>query len=629
MGKENIHENADEVSLQTENDLVKKIMRRCEGNWRSDVVGNPKIAGSDWSPWAHAAAMETLLEIRDVLDRDGTERVDPHWQRYAFARLLRLSHRLDIRHAQIERYKWEGGRGVLDLLKKLAADETVLAQRLLELLKRLPEAVDGEYPDEVGKHTLSHLEGSYCLSVPFTDTGSGLAIPEGTRITKPFFAFLCRTYENLCAVRELLDGNGEEIRSVIGSFVKSTVKGVTEQKLEAQQQNPKGNQLDLHDELAAIRYLNMFSEDHSMAELLARVSLALRNDKLAMKVMPKLAATGDENAIAYLQGKGKSEVLDALSLMPKKSDNELWASRDALKASNCQYGWDDEEIYRQRAVLSSDAEEKSRNLQRASVARLLRHLVNEDLRYGQVQPLSGIRLSSLQTAATEDGPQRESASVMTLGEAYAPLKFVLDYHRNIFIKTLNERYKGRHFSIFGRLKGVDSLLLKQLKEEQPVSAGIVDLIGCTLLTDDRQEVLEVIADIRSLMDEGRFIKELRFWPDPKPLTGRLSIDLTGYLRGSDVMVQLQCRTKEIEHREAGKLANHEAYKVFWGIRLLDQVNRDPEKYLDLLYRAIHNLHMAARLCTPRPNPDRSAVIVSRYSKNYDDSVKTQIEGVPQ
>jgi (p)ppGpp synthase/HD superfamily hydrolase len=93
------------------------------------------------------------------------------------------------------------------------------------------------------------------------------------------------------------------------------------------------------------------------------------------------------------------------------------------------------------------------------------------------------------------------------------------------------------------------------------------------------------------------------------------MDITGVPKGFQSRIQVQIRTKGLDAQNAGRLANHEAYKVFSGNDLLSKIEADPNKYLDQLYQIVHNLRCAYGLLQ-QENTHTPAAILENYGIDF-------------
>lgn len=281
-------------------------------------------------------------------------------------------------------------------------------------------------------------------------------------------------------------------------------------------------------------------------------------------------------------------------------------------------------------------------MKRASVAELMRKLVNGDLQFGEGNDVSSTRVglfngdldvNYIYMIFRQFGYDFKESAV-SVDEMFAPVKGILTAEAGRFglwLKDILEvEFGGKiKFETYGpRVKDLFSILQKMLKNKQPGEKDwtavleVTDLIGATVLVDTETEVPKIYHFIEFIMGTG-IIKRHNMW-DKMTSRGRKSMDITGRIPGFPVPVQVQCRTKEMEEQFNGRLAHHLSYKKFSGEKLRKQINENPNAYLDLLYQSLHNMRMAFEECGGMPKkgeqlqiPDAKKILEA-YSRHYDD-----------
>jgi uncharacterized protein YwgA len=286
-----------------------------------------------------------------------------------------------------------------------------------------------------------------------------------------------------------------------------------------------------------------------------------------------------------------------------------------------QYLWADFQEYRRRFFEASNVPAKLEVMRRASVAELLRKLVNKDLDYGESHEAGSTevglyseeldeRYIRIITRGLNSAFERTKEPLPVL---FRPLEDMLKEQMDQYELVLNEKYGKRFTLLEPRIKTPESTMLKMLKEGKTTVASITDLIGFTVLTDTEEEAEQVYAEIKATMAPDD-IKEALTW-EKQPSRGYKSMDITGVPEGFQTRIQVQCRTKGLDEKNSGQLSNHEAYKVFSGRELLGKIEENPGKYLDQLYQIVHNLRCAYGML--QQEPVRGAeVVLDHYGSNF-------------
>jgi len=281
-------------------------------------------------------------------------------------------------------------------------------------------------------------------------------------------------------------------------------------------------------------------------------------------------------------------------------------------------------------------------MKRASVAELMRKLVNGDLQFGEGNDVSSTRAGLF--SGNLDDPYiymifRQfgsdfKKSAVSVDEMFAPVKELLTEEAGRFRLWLEDLLKDKfggkiQYETYGpRVKDLFSILQKMLKMKKPgekdwtAVLDVTDLIGVTVLTDTEAEVDKIYAEIEKIMGTG-IIKGHDMW-EKETSRGRKSKDITGMIPGFPVKLQVQCRTKKMEELYNGRLSHHLSYKKFSGEKLRKDINENPNAYLDLLYQALHNMRMAFEECGGVPKegeqlqiPDAKKILQA-YSKNHEE-----------
>ncbi len=281
-------------------------------------------------------------------------------------------------------------------------------------------------------------------------------------------------------------------------------------------------------------------------------------------------------------------------------------------------------------------------MKRASVAELMRKLVNGDLQFGEGNNVNSTRaglfsgdldVNYIRMIFRQFGSDFKKSAV-SVDEMFAPVKVLLTEEAGRFRLWLEDLLKDKfggkiQYETYGpRVKDLFSILQKMLKNKKPgekdwtAVLDVTDLIGATVLTDTEAEVDEIYAELEKLMIPGT-IKGHDMW-EKETSRGRKSKDITGMIPGFPVKVQVQCRTKKMEELYNGRLSHHLSYKKFSGEKLQKNINENPNAYLDLLYQALHNMRMAFEECGGMSKKGEQAMvpdakkILEAYSKNYAD-----------
>ncbi|MBU1017786.1 hypothetical protein KKA33_02030 [Patescibacteria group bacterium] len=168
------------------------------------------------------------------------------------------------------------------------------------------------------------------------------------------------------------------------------------------------------------------------------------------------------------------------------------------------------------------------------------------------------------------------------------------------LEPCHQRYKDylakiapEHAIIQSRIKNIYSIILKLLKEDHASIPEVTDLLAFRALTDTEEEVRELYEKVRLGMRKDKPMKE---WItiDKPTKTNYRSMDITGYVQGDDVQLQVQIRPKAIEAEISAGLAHHGHYKRESGWELERKINKNPIKYMTLLYEIIGRLWHAYR-----------------------------------
>lgn len=399
--------------------------------------------------------------------------------------------------------------------------------------------------------------------------------------------------------------------------------------------------LDLNEEISFLEYLRRTFIFEDVDAVLGRAMEVLHYQGKVDEVREDPSKEGFGEYLEHLAGRGKyQKLLDYRAQYPntrlynRQGDYIIEARRkkacfidfdeNGMPFSNDvspQYEWANFDKYRERFFKARGVPEQLEIMRRASVAELLRKLVNKDLDYGESQGADttevGLYSEELDQKyirmVTRGLNSAFSATREPLPALFKPMEEMLKEQMDRYLVVLKERY-GDRFEILGpRIKTPESTLLKMLKEEKTAVATITDLIGFTVLTDTEAEAEQVYAEIRGTMDPGD-MKEALTWETPTR-RGYKSMDLTGIPEGFQTRIQVQCRTKGLDEKNAGRFSNHDAYKVFSGRDLLSKINANPEKYLDQLYQMVHNLRCAYAVLQHEPvrTPE---VILDNYGSDF-------------
>jgi hypothetical protein len=260
-------------------------------------------------------------------------------------------------------------------------------------------------------------------------------------------------------------------------------------------------------------------------------------------------------------------------------------------------------------------------MKRASVAELLRKLINMDMQYGDNHETRSTQVGYYPRDLVENCfffYPKDLDSVfwktnVVVDDLFGPLYALLEQQMNSFGAYLLDYFDGRNFEILvPRIKKPASVLMKMLRKGNTKVLDVTDLIGFTVLADKDEQVEKVAAEVNGMMTGNVIVTDM--WTKPSA-TGRKSLDLTGVPRGYDVKMQVQCTTKEYDHRNDFQLSSHEAYKYRMGKDLLDKVNADPDKYLDMLHMALSNLRTAFDVIRQVPNLD-TGNLLKCYSVDF-------------
>ena len=273
-------------------------------------------------------------------------------------------------------------------------------------------------------------------------------------------------------------------------------------------------------------------------------------------------------------------------------------------------------------------------MKRASVAELLRKLVNADLNWGESKDLKSTRVGYYmgkivkpRIVKPENGLYPVKPDMQVFGarldgdfEATALPAEILFEPLNRMLNSEMDAFGARLEGLYGdkvrsrRVKKPESVLLKALKESRVSVGNVTDLIGFTILTDSDAETERIYHEVEGMIDPDKDIKGHDMWVKESS-RGRRSMDITGVPKGNQVRIQVQCRPALNELVWEGRLANHEAYKVISGKKLRDIIKVSPDTYLDLLYRIIHNLNYAYHVSTHEKTAEPQR-IMELYCRDY-------------
>lgn len=399
--------------------------------------------------------------------------------------------------------------------------------------------------------------------------------------------------------------------------------------------------LDLNEEMMFLGYLRKFLFNENVDAVLGRAMEVLHYQGKVDEVKEDPSKEGFGDYLGHLAARGKyQKLLDYRAEHPntrlygnagehiieariKKAcfidfdENGMPFSNDVTP----QYEWADFRRYREQFFAERTVANQLAVMRRASVAELLRKLVNKDLDYGESQEadttevgLYSEELDQKYIRIITRGLNSAFANTREpLSDLFKPMEEMLREQMGAYEQVLKATY-GNRFTILGpRIKTPESTMLKMLKEGKTTVASITDLIGFTVLTDTEAEAEQVYAEIRGTMDPGD-IKEALTWETPTK-RGYKSMDITGVPAGFQTRIQVQCRTKALDEKNSGQFSNHEAYKVFSGRDLLGKINQDPEQYLDQLYQIVHNLRCAFAV-VQHESAKSPEVILDHYGSDY-------------
>jgi hypothetical protein len=416
----------------------------------------------------------------------------------------------------------------------------------------------------------------------------------------------------------------------------------------------EGGPLDLNPELLLLKYLRGFMLDEDN-DILHQMYDALHYQEAATECICDYSKDGFSDYLEKLASRGRYHRLT--DERAKYPDKKLYGEAgdaiiDAKIKTACfidydefglpfsndatpQYPWADFWAHRTRFVKSYSivrerfpdevddrrlvVADQLQVLRRASVAELLRKLVNKDLDFGESQSaqstavgiFTGETDTNYSSLVTRELSEDFEKSRVTLSELFRPIREILEREMEAFWE---QRLKGlchKNFKIVpSRVKSLESTLLKMLKDGTTKVGSITDLIGFLVLTDTEDEARELSDKVRALM-VPRDIKDPDTWDHPTR-RGYKSLDITGVPNGFGIKIQVQCRTKKLEALNAGRLSNHDAYKVITGNDLLNKINENPDFYLDLLYQAIHNMRVAYHVLRREPVFRREIRVVDSH-----------------
>lgn len=413
-----------------------------------------------------------------------------------------------------------------------------------------------------------------------------------------------------------------------------------EREMEDHKRKKTDQPLDLNQEMLLLRYLQKVCLDEDVDGVLAKVSGALHHQDLVRRHTLDSSKEGFSDSLEYLAGRGKyRELLDFRAKHPatklygnagqhiigahaktacfiKFDEHGMPFSNDAIP----QHPWADFKEYRRQFMEEQEVRDKLRVMRRASVAELLRKLVNKDLDYGEGSDAQSTKVGMFSgeldvrsiRMVTRELEGAFEATAVSVPELFDPLAKMLETQMEAYGKVLQQRYGAAYKILPSRVKTLESALLKMLKERKTTVGSITDLIGFTVLTDTEAQAEQVYAEIKGTMDPED-IKEALAWEKPTR-RGYKSMDITGVPEGFDSRIQVQCRTKELDERNFGQFSNHAAYKVFSGQDLLTKINDMPAEYLDLLYQVLLNLRSSYEAVKQKGVVD-PARIIELYSRD--------------
>lgn len=466
-------------------------------------------------------------------------------------------------------------------------------------------------------------------------------------------------------LKKLHDGDVEGdlcmLADDVTNAILTSIQRSVSQKVEAYEKR-EGGPLNLNPELMLLKYMNSFMVGEEVDSVLHDVSVVLHYQNEATSIVRDFSREGFGPYVEHLAQRGKyhqtvrDRACNPGTRVHEKAGQCIIDARikqacfvafdeHGLPYSNDvtpQHPWADFREYRRQffdvfkkvresvaekgeplrneAVLELEVAEQLRIIRRASVAELLRKLVNRDLDYGESQDAASTRVGlyvgdtgrcrhiRVVTRDFDNDFQQTQVPVPTL---FQPVRELLEKEMTAFGKILQERYGSRYKILGPRIKELESTLLKMLKEKKTTIGSITDLIGFTVLTDTEDEAEQVYREIKDMMVPGD-IKEAVTWANPTR-RGYKSMDITGVPEWFNTRIQVQCRTKKLDALNFGQYSNHDAYKVFSGRELLKNINENPGEYLDLLYRALHNMRVAYHILREErfPPKERDAVVVDR------------------
>lgn len=481
---------------------------------------------------------------------------------------------------------------------------------------------------------------------------------EGFKVDPNLLVVACRLLNKVHEgdVEDEMWGLADNLMNVI-----LTIIGHSVSVKRAAYERKEGGPMNLNHELMLLRYLCSFAIDEDVEAVLRDVLATLHYQNEATEFVSDGTKEGFSEYLEHLDSRWKyRRLLEARAESPhtKLYGNAGQSIINAKIKSKCfvdfdehglpftndvtpQHPWADLNDYRRQFLnaystvrarfpeMDSQAYAKFDNrkmvvaeqlqiLRRASVAELLRKLVNKDLDYGESQDTQSTEVG-MYTGETDelyircvtrslDGDFEQSR--VPLPVLYEPMYLLLRTEMKAFGKMFFEKYGDKYKILPSRVKGLESTLLKMLKEKKTTIGSITDLVGFTILTDTEEEAEQVYAEIKAMMVPGD-IKEALTWQNPTR-RGYRSQDITGVPQGFNTRIQVQCRTKKLDALNAGQYSNHDAYKVFSGRELLKQINANPGEYLDLLYQAVHNMCVAYH--------GASAGVMDLYSRDYHDGM---------
>lgn len=526
-------------------------------------------------------------------------------------------------------------------------EEDVVARSLQEVQKLLLDA--GMYEcylvafDETGYTWKEALKRAKKLKMAPTQV---FRLREGATVPREVLGVALKVLRNVSALDDCHETHGL-LYSAVENMVLEVLSKTIQRKVE-DYESKKVVPLDLNEELVFLRYFSTFaSNDEDCDAVLKRALDVLHHQGEIEPREVDHSREGFSEYLTYLSERGKYRKI--VKERQEHPDTKLYSQAaqifvEARVKTGCfidyddhgmpftndvtpQYPWADLNMYRKNFRMTRTVPAQLRIMRRASVAELLRKLVNKDLDFGESQNAASTSVGYFDDqedlecdvirVATRGLRSAYEETKVPVPELFAPINELLQLQMNAFGKILRARYGRKYRILQPRIKTPESTLLKMLKEGKTTVASITDLIGFTVLTDTEEQAEQVYAEVKEMMDP-KDIKEALTWEKPTR-RGYKSMDITGIPEGFQARIQVQCRTKALDARNYGMYANHNAYKVFSGQELLQKIDAEPEKYLDQLYQAVHNLRMAYANVKEH-NVSDPAALLELYGTDFSDAL---------